>query len=146
MRILIEDKDLCTTVSAVFTNDPINAAIHLSKIAVDWTLTGGKDMAKDAAMNDTRMRNIAKQIMKGMLGPGDEVSFHFDGMDCMLSVLEDAGKHTGGPWINQYAFGPLTFIDSMNDRYNGNQGWENRVDESRPVPYGVGHSPDGTEY
>lgn len=147
MRILIEDKDLCTTTFKTFESDQlILAGLYLTQIAADWTITCGKAKAKEAAMSDTRMRNVAIQIHKGLLGPGDEVAFYCDGMKCAVSVLEDAGKHTGDPWKNQYAFGPLTEADSLNDQHNGNQGWPNRVDEPWPVPYGVGHSPDGEQY
>lgn len=87
------------------------------------------------------------QFRRGMIGAGDEVDI--DGPDAIryhFSVLEDAGKRTGAPWVNRYAFGPLEKHDACNPAYNGEQGWPNRVDESRPVPYGVGHYPDGEQY
>ena len=93
------------------------------------------------------------QFRKGLVGPGDEVDI--DGPDAIryhFSVLEDAGKRTGKPWINQYAFGPLTKAHSNDPRFNGSQGWPNAVKEApkgprpRPIPYGVGHDPSGNQY
>lgn len=146
MRILIEDKDIAVSQTAVFTST-IAAALYLSRINEDWKITAGIDEAaqKEWSRNAVRMVNVARQLHKGLLGPGDEVTFKFDGMKCAVSVLEDAGKHTGGPWVNAYAFGPWDALTSE-DPFNRGGGWPNRVQESRPIPYGVGHSPDGTEY
>jgi hypothetical protein len=87
---------------------------------------------------------LFKQFRKGLIGPGDESHVDTAGrLRYVFSILEDAGKRTGAPWQNAYPFGPLPKLTAMTLE---NEGWPNRVMESRPVPYGVGHSPDGTEY
>lgn len=86
------------------------------------------------------------QFRKGMLGAGDEVDI--DGPDAIryhFSVLEDAGKRTGAPWNNAYAFGPWDALTSE-DPFNRGGGWPNRVQESKPLPIGVGHDPYGNEW
>jgi hypothetical protein len=87
------------------------------------------------------------QFRRGLLGPGDHVAIEGPlNVLYVFSTLEDAGKRTGEAWKNAYAFGPLLPEDAEDPRFNGEQGWPNRVTESRPIPYGVGHSPDGEQW
>jgi len=146
MRILIEDKDLVVSQHKTF-DSTIDAALYLSQINEDWKITAGinEEAQKEWARNSVRMVNVARQLHKGLLGPGDEVTFKFDGMKCAVSILEDHGRHTGKPWQNAYAFGPLTESESM---ARENMGWPNHVPDSKPqsVWLGVGHDPNGEQY
>lgn len=88
---------------------------------------------------------LFKQFRKGLIGPGDDCHVDTAGrVRYVFSVLEDAGKRTGMPWMNAYAFGPPNKDDV--DTLSGIQGWPHRVQETYPIPYGVGHDPSGEQY
>lgn len=93
MRYLIEDRDMYNWETKV-TRANGSAMARLAKIAKHWEKTAMESQKREVEKVIEHINKVRSNIAMKMYGPGDSVTFEFDGMVMHLSVLEDLSKHS----------------------------------------------------